>query len=106
VAAGRFVHTLDRVWSDRRASVPLASGGTAAVAVAMALARPRGPVTGGQVVAAMLGCAGIGALAGLVLRSRWAILVAPVLFAAVFELTGSAPSARRWSGHGWTARLG
>jgi pimeloyl-ACP methyl ester carboxylesterase len=53
----------------------------------MAMAMPRGPVTGGQVVAALFGCAGIGALAGLVLRSRWAILVAPVLFAAVFELT-------------------
>ena len=48
---------------------------------------PRGPVTTTQAVAALGLSLAVGGLAGFVLRSRWAMLLAPITFAAAFELT-------------------
>ena len=48
---------------------------------------PRGPLTTVQVVAGMALGLVVGAVVGRVLRTRWAMLVAPVVFAVVFELT-------------------
>jgi pimeloyl-ACP methyl ester carboxylesterase len=50
-------------------------------------ATPRGPVTTVQSLAAIALGLAVGTAAGLLSRSRWAILLAPVTFAAVFELT-------------------
>jgi proline iminopeptidase len=47
---------------------------------------PRGPLTTGQVLISMAVSFMVGALAGWVTRSRWAMLVAPVVFAIAFEL--------------------
>ncbi|MDQ2757698.1 MAG: alpha/beta hydrolase [Actinomycetota bacterium] len=47
---------------------------------------PRGPVTTGQALAAIGVSLLVGAAAGLATRSRWAMLVAPATFVAVFEL--------------------
>ncbi|MET0415037.1 MAG: alpha/beta hydrolase [Actinoplanes sp.] len=47
---------------------------------------PRGPVTTSQAVAAIVISVIVGFLTGLVLRSRWAVLLGPVTFMAVFEL--------------------
>ncbi len=48
---------------------------------------PRGPLTTVEVLAAMTIGVGVGVAAGFVARSRWAMLVTPVAFAVVFELT-------------------
>ncbi len=47
---------------------------------------PRGPVTTGEAIASIAISVVVGGLAGLISRSRWAMLAAPVAFAAVFEL--------------------
>ncbi|MEO6142487.1 MAG: alpha/beta hydrolase [Dermatophilaceae bacterium] len=63
------------------ATLTLASAGLAA-----GLVMPRGPMSALEGLASM--CLGllVGIVAGLMLRSRWTILVAPVTFAVVFEL--------------------
>ena len=48
---------------------------------------PRGPLTTAQALWSMLISLTVGAVAGVVSRSRWAMLAAPVAFAAVFEAT-------------------
>jgi proline iminopeptidase len=47
---------------------------------------PRGPITSGEVLATMAVSLLVGAVAGLLFRSRWAMLLAPVTFVGVFEL--------------------
>ncbi|MDD7939621.1 alpha/beta hydrolase [Actinomycetospora lutea] len=51
-----------------------------------ALTMPRGPITPPGVVVAMAVGLAVGAAAGFVLRSRWAMLLAPVVFALAVEL--------------------
>ncbi len=64
---------------------------SAAVAVAAAWAllagwwTPRGPLTTGEALTTMAVSVAVGTTAGLALRSRWAQLVTPITFAAVFE---------------------
>lgn len=48
---------------------------------------PRGPLTTFEVLAAMALGLVVGWASGVVLRSRWAMLLAPVVFMVVFELT-------------------
>lgn len=48
---------------------------------------PRGPLTTAQALWSIVISLTIGLAAGVLMRSRWALLVAPVAFAAVFELT-------------------
>ncbi len=47
---------------------------------------PRGPVTTTDALSSILLSLGVGFLAGALTRSRWAMLLAPVLFAATVEL--------------------
>jgi hypothetical protein len=61
----------------------------ALAAVALGLAMPRGPVTSGQALATMVAGVLVGGAAGFAMRSRWAMLVAPITFVAVFELVRS-----------------
>ncbi len=77
---------LEPIWRDR-----LIGTGGAVVAVAVwaliaAWWMPRGPLTTGQALWSILLSLVVGVAAGLVMRSRWAMLVAPVVFAVVFEL--------------------
>jgi proline iminopeptidase len=55
--------------------------------LAIGLVMPRGPVTSGQSLALLLVSLLVGFVAGFVLRSRWAMLIAPVAQIVVFELT-------------------
>ena len=50
---------------------------------------PRGPVTPGQALWAMTTSLGLGVFAGILTRSRWAMLAVPALFATTFELVRS-----------------
>ncbi|WP_430784357.1 alpha/beta fold hydrolase [Actinoplanes sp. G11-F43] len=55
--------------------------------VLAALWTPRGPLTGAQALGSIVISAAVGVLAGRAARSRWPILLAPLLFVPAFELT-------------------
>ena len=78
---------MDRVRPRRRASAV----GTLLVAAGWGVLAgwwtPRGPITTLQALTAIAVSLAVGALAGWWLRSRWAMLLTPVIFIAVFELT-------------------
>ncbi|MGS0686799.1 alpha/beta fold hydrolase [Nakamurella sp. GG22] len=74
------------MWRDRRLGVVAAIALAAAFGLLSGWLIPRGPVTGLHAVTAMVAAFGVGAFAGFVMRSRWAMLLAPAVFVAVFEL--------------------
>jgi deazaflavin-dependent oxidoreductase (nitroreductase family) len=55
--------------------------------LAIGLVMPRGPVTSGQALTLLVVSVLVGMVAGFVLRSRWAMLIAPVAQIVVFEVT-------------------
>ena len=71
---------------NRPSRVVAAALAGASAGLVLGLVVPRGPLSAFEGLAAM--CLGllVGLVAGLMLRSRWAMLVAPVTFAVVFEL--------------------
>ncbi len=78
---------LGPIWGDRRLSVTLGVAVPALWGLIAGGWTPRGPLTTVQVLVAMAVGLAVGAVTGLVLRTRWSMLVAPVVFAVVFELT-------------------
>jgi proline iminopeptidase len=77
---------LRSVWADKRLAWGLALLTAAGYGVLAGWWTPRGPMSTVEGLAAMgLGLL-VGLVAGLMVRTRWAMLVAPVAFAAVFEL--------------------
>ncbi len=80
------VGTLGSIWADRRAGLILAAALPAGLALANAWTTPRGPVTTGEALAAMAAGVLVGVTVGLLSANRWSLLVAPVVFVAVFEL--------------------
>lgn len=71
----------------RRAPAALVAVAVAALSGwATAVVAPRGPVTPGQVIGAVVAGFAVGVVAGYLLRSRWAILVAPAAFWVALEL--------------------
>jgi hypothetical protein len=68
------------------------------------LAMPRGPVSVGQSMALLVVSALVGFLAGFVLRSRWAMLLAPAAQILVFELTRLGASGPTSTGSASTGR--
>ncbi len=68
----------------------LGAGAAVAIAAATALVSsvpmPRGPVTGAQGVIVILVSFAVGAVAGYLMRSRWAVLVAPLAYLVAYEL--------------------
>jgi proline iminopeptidase len=73
-------------WTDRSVGLAVALLVTALAGLWAAWVMPRGPITPGQVVAAMLAGAAVGALSGAAVCSRWAMLATPAVFTIVFEL--------------------
>jgi proline iminopeptidase len=74
------------VRSQRFARVAAAIGIAVLSGVLVALAMPRGPVTSGQALVLLTVGLLVGSTSGFLLRSRWAMLLAPVLNIAGFEL--------------------
>ena len=74
------------MWRDRRLGVAAAVALAAVLGLLIGWLMPRGPVTGFHAVTAMVAGFGVGAFAGFAMRSRWAMLLSPVVFVAVFEL--------------------
>ena len=82
----RLSTVLAPLWRDWRIGTAGAIGGAALWAAIAGWWTPRGPLTTSQAIWSIILSLAIGVVAGLVMRSRWAILAAPVTFAAVFEL--------------------
>jgi proline iminopeptidase len=64
----------------------LALGLAAGAGLVSAWLTPRGPITTAQALASLGGALVIGLLSGLAMRSRWSLLVTPLVFMIVFEL--------------------
>lgn len=74
-------------WKDRRKGIALAVGIAALAGVVVSLALPRGPTTQAQALLVLAGGTMVGLLAGLAMRSRWAMLLVPLVHIAALELT-------------------
>lgn len=81
-----FRPTLRRVWDNRRIGLVLAAVLAAGFGMASAWLTPRGPITTTEALMSMAVALLVGLGAGWAMANRWALLVIPVVFAAVFEL--------------------
>ena len=82
-------------FNHARTQAPKASGSTraaaallsaAAAGLALALLMPRGPMTSTESLTALTLGVAVGSLAGWLMASRWAALLAPATFGAAFEI--------------------
>lgn len=78
--------SVESVWSSRWLAAAVGVGVAAVWGVVAGVWTPRGPLTTVEVLAAMGIGLLVGATAGMLLRSRWAMLWSPVVFVVVFEL--------------------
>ncbi len=74
------------LWQHRWWSLIITVGVTALLGVFIALTMPRGPATAVQALIVMVSSLAVGLLAGLVMRSRWAMLLAPIAYIIAIEL--------------------
>ncbi len=74
------------LWSRTRWALAVAAAPGALWGLVAGSWMPRGPLTTGAAMTSLLVSLLVGASAGLAARSRWAMLIAPVAFAAMFEL--------------------
>ncbi len=84
-ASGRQ-RPLARIWQHRWWSLILTIGATLLLGVLIALAMPRGPATAVEALLVLVSSLAVGLLAGLLLRSRWAMLLAPLAYIIAIEL--------------------
>jgi pimeloyl-ACP methyl ester carboxylesterase len=73
------------VWANRWFGAAAAVGLGALTALVSSVPMPRGPVTGGQGLVVIGVSLLIGIAAGYVMRSRWALLLAPLAYIAAYE---------------------
>lgn len=71
---------------SRPMAFSLAGASVLAFALGSAYVTPRGPVTTTQALVTMLVAVAVGLIVGAATGRRWAIVLAPVAFAAIFEL--------------------
>lgn len=83
----RLSRALAPVWADQRLGVGIAGGVVVLWAVLAGWWTPRGPLTSGEALWSLASSLLVGAVAGLALRTRWTVLLAPLAFAVTFELT-------------------
>ena len=74
------------LWRNRRAGLIAASIISALAGVFVALTMPRGPATSTQALSVMALSLVVGLACGAVMRSRWAMLLAPVVHIVALEL--------------------
>ena len=82
----RVEATLTSVWAARWLGVAAALALTIAWGLVAVSWTPRGPLTTSEALWSMTISLAVGAVAGLLMRSRWAALLTPVAFAVSFEL--------------------
>ncbi len=78
---------LEPVWSNSRFGAIAAAGIAASWGLIAGSWTPRTPLTTAQAIWSIVISLLLGSIGGLVMRSRWALLLGPLTFAAVFELT-------------------
>ncbi|MCB1028175.1 MAG: alpha/beta hydrolase [Microthrixaceae bacterium] len=78
---------LSPISSDPRIRFGVAAGVAALWGLIAGRWTPRGPLTSGEAIWSIVISLVVGAVAGLVARSRWALALAPVGFLVVFEIT-------------------
>ena len=83
---GKLFHMLRLAWERPLVGAGLAAAVAAISGLVAGWLTPRGPITSGEALATMAVSLLVGAVAGLLFRSRWAMLLAPVTFVGVFEL--------------------
>ncbi len=69
---------------NRPAEIALAVGSAAFIGLLTALTMPYGPITTAQVWMVMGSSLVVGVIAGLLLRTPWAILLAPLAYITLF----------------------
>lgn len=74
------------MWSDRRIALVVSTAVAIIGGIVAAWLMPRGPVTTTEALVWMAGTLITGLLGGLVLGSRWSMLLSPVAFVVAFEL--------------------
>jgi len=87
LAEARLAERLRPVWQDRRVGLAVAVAAGAAWGLVAGGWMPRSPLTTSQAVLSLLISVVVGGVAGLVAKSRWTIVIVPVMFALVFELS-------------------
>ena len=97
---------LDRAWQDRRMALAAALGLVVVAALATAWLTPRGPLTTVEALVSMVLAVGLGVSVGLLLASRWAMLLAPAAYVAVFELARIGTAGPTVDAIQWTSMLG
>ena len=85
-ARGQAMRALP-IWQDRRLGVALAIGIAALAGVLVSATLSRGPTTQALALLVLVGGAIVGVFAGLAMRSRWAMLLAPLIHILALELT-------------------
>jgi proline iminopeptidase len=86
-AGERFKTDLQPIWRDQRIGAAIGVVVVGVWGVAGSRWTPRGPLTSAQAVWSIVISLAVGITCGVVTRSRWSMLVAPAIFAAVFEMT-------------------
>ncbi len=86
VVLDRLRAVLEPVWRDGRIGVCCGMGAAAGWGLVAGLWTPRSPLTTAQAMWSIVISLIVGVVAGLLMRSRWALLVAPLAFAVAFEL--------------------
>ena len=84
--ADRLAAAMEPIWHDRRIHAGAALVVGAAWGALAGWWTPRSPLTTSQAIWSIAISLIAGATAGLATRSRWAMLIAPVAFASVFEV--------------------
>ena len=82
---GPFAELIARLWSHVLAGIALAAVLAVVAGLLAAELMPRGPITSTQAIELMLLGLVTGAVSGFAMRSRWAMVVASLLFVAAFE---------------------
>jgi pimeloyl-ACP methyl ester carboxylesterase len=84
--AGIGAPTIERLVSDRRAALAVVVGVGALAGMITALAMPRGPVGTGDALAVMVLGLAVGAAAGALLRTMWAVVPTGLAYLVAAEL--------------------
>jgi pimeloyl-ACP methyl ester carboxylesterase len=75
------------IWKDRRLGIALVLSGAALAGAFVNVVLPRGPTTQTQALLVLVGSVIVGVLVGVGMRSRWALLLAPLIHIIALELT-------------------
>ena len=79
-------HWIERVWQPRWLGAVVGASVAALAGVLTAWAMPHGPATALQALLVLFTCLATGVLAGLAMRSRWSLLLAPLAYVLAVEL--------------------